>query len=1009
MSVADRPALRNREAAALPPRATPAMTDSPAGMGYDRAEIATLVGRLQETEKRLRELLGDGIDAVIYPDGQSYLLWEAREHLRRSEERFRGIFSATVTGIAVATPKGRYLQANPAYCRMLGYTEDELRTRDFASLTHPDDLALNLHLLNEVLAGRRDSFIMEKRYWKKNGDIQWIRGSVSAAYAASGEVETLVLMAEDIGERKLAESRLARLNRLHAVLSGTGEAIMRARDRQTLYDAVCRIVVEVGLLRMAFIAELDGESGLARPAASFGAGLDYLAESTGLFPTDGGPLSQGPVGTALRTGVFDVCNDIGADPRMKPWHEATLKSGLLAIAAFPLTLRGATVGVMCLYAGETDYFLDDEIALMVTVANNLSFALEALDVERQRQQAEIRSIQLAAIVESSEDAIIGQDLDCVVTSWNKGAENLFGYSAEEMTGNSIMRLVPADRHDEERRVLDLIRRGESVKNLETRRQAGDGRLIEVSVTASPIRNAAGAVTGVSKVTRDITQAKKSERRFRRLVDSNAHGVFFWNAKGEIDGANDAFLHLVRYTQEDLGSGRLNWSAITPPEYADRDRRAREEIAAKGVCASYEKEFLRSDGSRVPVIVGAAVFEDDPGDGVCFVVDLSERRKLEQQLGQAQKMEAIGQLTGGMAHDFNNLLAVILGNLGFLARKFPAGSDERELTEEATRAARHGAELTRALLAFARRQPLAPKVTDLTEAIETAGRLFQRTLGEDLKLEVKLETPLWPVLIDVAQIEAALLNLAVNARDAMPGGGTLTIEARNITLDEGAANLNPEAKPGNFLVVSVSDTGTGMPPEVLAKAFDPFFTTKGTAGTGLGLSMVHGFVKQSGGFTRIYSEPGKGTTVNICLPRAADGTAEAPAEHGSRTPPTGHETILVVEDNKPLRNLVIRQLNDFGYLTISAGDAAKALDVISRGEPVDLLFTDVVMPGDMDGRALAAAARALRPGLKVLFTSGFTAAAASAALASDLDAALLSKPYSADDLARRVRAAIDGTA
>jgi CheY-like chemotaxis protein len=314
-----------------------------------------------------------------------------------------------------------------------------------------------------------------------------------------------------------------------------------------------------------------------------------------------------------------------------------------------------------------------------------------------------------------------------------------------------------------------------------------------------------------------------------------------------------------------------------------------------------------------------------------------------------------------------------------------------------------------LLAFARRQPLAPKVTDLTEAIETAGRLFQRTLGEDLKLEVKLETPLWPVLIDVAQIEAALLNLAVNARDAMPGGGTLTIEARNITLDEGAANLNPEAKPGNFLVVSVSDTGTGMPPEVLAKAFDPFFTTKGTAGTGLGLSMVHGFVKQSGGFTRIYSEPGKGTTVNICLPRAADGTAEAPAEHGSRTPPTGHETILVVEDNKPLRNLVIRQLNDFGYLTISAGDAAKALDVISRGEPVDLLFTDVVMPGDMDGRALAAAARALRPGLKVLFTSGFTAAAASAALASDLDAALLSKPYSADDLARRVRAAIDGTA
>jgi CheY-like chemotaxis protein len=271
----------------------------------------------------------------------------------------------------------------------------------------------------------------------------------------------------------------------------------------------------------------------------------------------------------------------------------------------------------------------------------------------------------------------------------------------------------------------------------------------------------------------------------------------------------------------------------------------------------------------------------------------------------------------------------------------------------------------------------------------------------------LNEKLWPVLIDVAQLESAILNLAVNARDAMPRGGTLTIEARNVSLDEGAAELNPEVAPGDFAVISVSDTGSGMSADTIARVFEPFFTTKGTKGTGLGLSMVHGFVKQSGGHTNIYSEIGHGTTVNIYLPRSTDGATELRVAPPAVPISSGHETILVVEDNQALRSLVVRQLTHLGYHTLPAADSEAAMDVIRSNAKIDLLFTDVVMPGGMDGWALAKAGRALRQDLQVLFTSGYTAAAAAAATANEFGAGLLTKPYHRDELAVHVRAAIVG--
>jgi nitrogen-specific signal transduction histidine kinase/ActR/RegA family two-component response regulator len=391
-----------------------------------------------------------------------------------------------------------------------------------------------------------------------------------------------------------------------------------------------------------------------------------------------------------------------------------------------------------------------------------------------------------------------------------------------------------------------------------------------------------------------------------------------------------------------------------------------------------------------------------------VRDVTERQAIEGQLRQAQKMEAVGQLTGGLAHDFNNLLGIVLGNLDLLAERFEPGDEAGKLADAAIEAAMRGAELTRQLLAFSRRQPLAPKITYLPPVLEATGNLLRRTLGEAIIFKLKVSDTLWPVLIDVSQLESALLNLSVNARDAMLKGGRLTIEASNVTVDERAFELNQEAMPGDYVLIAVSDTGAGMSEEVLAQVFEPFFTTKGSKGTGLGLSMVHGFLKQSGGCTGIYSEPGRGTTVRLYLPRAAGGEIPQGETPPAETLTRGHEVILVVEDNKGLRDIALRQLQDLGYRTIPANDGATALGIIQGGAPIDLLFTDVVMPGSMDGRMLADAARRERPGLRILFTSGFTAAAVSTATDDQFGANLLSKPYRKGDLAYRIRAALDAS-
>ncbi|KRQ88500.1 ATP-binding protein [Bradyrhizobium valentinum] len=391
----------------------------------------------------------------------------------------------------------------------------------------------------------------------------------------------------------------------------------------------------------------------------------------------------------------------------------------------------------------------------------------------------------------------------------------------------------------------------------------------------------------------------------------------------------------------------------------------------------------------------------------MVKRFEEKETTESKVRQAQKMEAIGQLTGGVAHDFNNILTVITGTIEILSDAVKDRPHLTQITDLMGGAAARGAELTKHLLAFSRRQPLQPRNTDVNALIIDAARLLRPTLGEHIEIESMLAHDSAPALIDPSQLSTAILNLALNARDAMPNGGKLTLETKNVVLDENYARLNSEVRPGNYVMIAVSDTGEGIPSNLLEKVFEPFFTTKEAGkGSGLGLSMVYGFAKQSNGHIKIYSEEAHGTSVKLYLPQATGGGPEEPAgETGGYAGEHSDQTILIVEDDPLVRQYVLAQITRFGFRTLAVGNAAEALAIIDGPERIDLLFTDVMLPGGVNGRQLATEAVKRRPELKVLYTSGYAENALVHHGRLDAGVLLLPKPYLSANLARMLLAAL----
>jgi PAS domain S-box-containing protein len=535
----------------------------------------------------------------------------------------------------------------------------------------------------------------------------------------------------------------------------------------------------------------------------------------------------------------------------------------------------------------------------------------------------------------------------------------------------------------------------------------------------PIRDETGKVVAIGGFDIDTTKQKRAElalatseaqrqateQRFRRVFDLVQEGIWI-HVDGKVQYANPAAARLFGAKSPDELNGMPVFNIIHPDDRERAIERTRNLKEKEQPLPLTEVRVLGLDGKIRIGELQAAPFVQD---GVLHIIssgrDVTAQRDAESRLHQAQKMDAVGQLTGGVAHDFNNLLTVIIGALDFDPQRIPP--EMRPAIEQALRAAEGGAALTHRLLAFSRQQMLVARSVDFNRLIGDMDELLRRTLGEHVEIELKLAGNLWPALADSGQVENSLLNLAINARDAMPEGGKLTIETSNVHLDEDYASHNAEVMPGDYVMMAVTDTGVGMPEDVLAHVFEPFFTTKEVGkGTGLGLSMIYGFAKQSGGHAKIYSEVGHGTTVRLYLPRLA---TEPKSETAAIIPPRkgGGETILVVEDNPDVRRLVLRQLHDLGYQVIEAANGPEALKILDGGAAIDLLFTDVVMPGGMTGRQLAEAAKARRPGLKTLFTSGYTEDSILRLGKLDLGVRLLSKPYRKHELATRVREALDG--
>ncbi len=1098
----------------------------------DAAEVnAPLRERLFETVLLVGGLLAAAAAGVG-------ILWREqrvrhfRERYEAEQERawLHDVVARSLNEVYVFDPETlRFRFANLGACRNIGYTQQEL-----AGLTQLDikpeftEEAFRA-MLEPLRTAERPVHAFQTLHRRKDGTTYPVEIHLQLVDAGAGAV--FLCIVNDITQRRQAETRIQHLNRVYAVLSDVNQAIVRVREPQALFAEACRIAVETGGFRMAWVGLLDAKRNSVRPVAHAGVTRGYLERMQ--IVLDDVPRGRGPTASALREGKPVICNDIEHDPRMAPWRDDALAHGYRASAAFPLTMGGKAVGTLNIYSSEPGFFDADELRLLDEMAADLSLAMEMARLEEV-------GLRLATAIEQSPVSVMITDANGQIEYVNPAFTRITGYAPEEALGGNP-RMLKSGKQEPAlyQELWATIGAGKSWHGeLVNRRKHGS--LYTQELTIAPVRDAAGRVTHFVAISQDVTERKQaeealrdSEARLRRIVDNIHDALYVDDVNGKVTFANDQFLALfgveraqlpdldiedyvapewraalrerherrlrgeavpTRFEYEGLRQdGRRLWleTTVVPllddtgrvvgTQAADRDITARkqaqeailkekafseamldslpgifylfdhtgrflrwnhafetvsgysaEEIAAmrpldfftgedrtlieerigkvfEAGAADAEAALASKDGRRTPHYFVGVRFEVD-GVPCCIGtgIDVTARKHLEAQLQQSQKLEAIGHLAGGVAHDFNNLLGVITGYGELALRQLGPGHPVRARVDQMVKAAEHAASLTRQLLAFSRKQVMQPKLLDLNSIVADTQKMLGRLIGEDVELVIHAAAGLGTVKTDPGQIEQIILNLAVNARDAMPKGGSLTLETANVDLDEDYCAAHPPAQPGRHVMLAVSDTGRGMDEETQRRIFEPFFTTKPEGeGTGLGLATVYGIVKQSGGYIWVYSEPDRGTTFKVYLPRV-DEPAEALVPAGPPAEaPRGDETILLVEDTEALREVIQETLEEHGYTVLLASNGEEALALArERKGPIDLLLTDVVMP-KLGGGDLAKLLSALRPGLRVLYMSGYTDGAISQQGVLGEGVMLLEKPFTGDKLAWAVREALDG--
>src|SRR6266851_2053167 len=639
-----------------------------------------------------------------------------------------------------------------------------------------------------------------------------------------------------------------------------------------------------------------------------------------------------------------------------------------------------------------------------------------LQIYRIRRQLLEREELFHLISENAADMIAVVDMEGRRIFNSLSYQKILGYSPEELQDSSPFEQIHPEDRERVKKAASEARQTGTGRILEYRFRHKNGDWLTLESVASVIRNANGEPEKLLIVNRDITERKhaeealsRSEASFRSLVEGAPYGIYRAKTNGQFLQVNPVLQRILGYDtlQEllkvDLGTQVFRHSS----DYQQMNASLAESKEMKDV----ELERKRRDGQ--PIVVrcsGHRVDDKDggPGDLEVFAEDVTERRALERQLRMAQKMEAIGRLSGGIAHDFNNLLGVIIGYSGVLKKSLDPKQPSYEHAEEIEKAGRRAASLTRQLLAFSRQQVLTPSILSLNTLVSDMEKMLPRLLGEDIEVSLSLGSELGNVKADQSQIEQVIMNLAVNARDAMPTGGNLKIQTANVELDQAYTHDHPGSRAGQYVMLAIADTGTGMDAETLTHIFEPFFTTKERGkGTGLGLATVYGVVKQSNGYIWVDSAPSKGASFQIYLPRHVGQPAVDEQTIDSSEKLRGTETILLVEDAEPLRKLAQTFLEAGGFRVLSAESGERALEVMaSFGETFDLLLTDVVMPG-IHGRVLAEQMLPRQPGMKVLYMSGYTDSFIAGHGVLDPGTHLLHKPFTEEVLIRKVREVLDG--
>jgi len=648
--------------------------------------------------------------------------------------------------------------------------------------------------------------------------------------------------------------------------------------------------------------------------------------------------------------------------------------------------------------------------------------------------------EVAKVLPLVPDPMVLVDGQGLILLANPHTCNLFGYSAGELTGQPVEQLLPERFRAIHAKHLESYFRAPTVRamgiGMELLARRSDGTEFPVEISLGPYRKGDSVFTLAA--IRDISERKRMEAEqqeslhqkelleerarvaqlladrneaLRAIFEASPLGIVTATQEGIVDRWNSAAERIYGYSAQ-AAIGSSIWELHQ--EMEEEDSSSAEVRAAVSEGRELRNILMtkrRKNGKVVDISLSSAPFHDANGgnSGFVFLVDdVTARRTIEHQLRQSQKMEAVGQLTGGIAHDFNNLLSIVICNLELLQEKLEPESEDRELSDMALAAGLHGAELVKQILAFSRKQNLVPQRIDVNELVQSMMNLLARSLGEQIEIILELEQRVWPAVADRVQLQTAVVNLATNARDAMPRGGRLMIQTGNTMLDENYAQKFAELNAGEYVVVSVTDTGKGMNAETVERAFDPFFTTKPPGeGTGLGLSMVFGFVKQSGGHVRIYSELDQGTTVCLYLPRANGEPMGAPAELNVRSSArTRGARILIVEDNRDLAKSANRVLSDAGFVTEEATSADEALAILKSGAKFDLLFTDIILTRGLNGIELAQELRETLPELKVLFSSGFSEAALRVSGKMLVAGNFIAKPYRKDDLVAKVNTLLE---